>query len=122
LALDTYEKERKLAIIPSQGWARYSREWYENLARYIHLQAPEFAALLRERRSPILPHVPPLVYYRLYRIMQGSAGLQKLRERLGPTVIRAVHGRREARSHKTIRSRRLTRRGAKDLPRCAAGR
>jgi 2-polyprenyl-6-methoxyphenol hydroxylase-like FAD-dependent oxidoreductase len=93
LALDTYEKERKLAIIPSQGWARYSAEWYENLPRYIHLQAPKFSALLRERRSPILPHVPPLVYYRLYRLMQGSAGLQKLRERLGPTFIRAVHGR-----------------------------
>ena len=93
-ALDAYEKERKFAIIPLQGCARYSAQWYENLPRYIHLQPPEFAALLADRRSPILPHVPPLVYYRLYRIMQGSAGLQKLQERLGPTVLRASHGRR----------------------------
>jgi len=121
-ALDAYEKERKLAIIPLQGWARYSAQWYENLPRYIHLQAPEFSALLRERRSPILPHAPPLVYYRLYRIMQGSPGLQKLRKRLGPTVVRAAHGRRPALWQKTVRPRRLSRRGARDLPRCAAGR
>jgi 2-polyprenyl-6-methoxyphenol hydroxylase-like FAD-dependent oxidoreductase len=91
-ALDAYEKERKFAIIPLQGCARYSAQWYENLPRYIRLQPPEFSALHGERRSPILPHVPPLVYYRLYRMMQGSAGLQKLRERLGPTVVRASCG------------------------------
>ena len=106
-ALGIYEKERKLAIIPSQGWARYSAQWYESLPRYIDLQAPEFTALLRDRRSPILPHVPPLVYYRLYRIMQGSAGLQKLRERLGPAIVRASHGRRSALRQQTVRSRLL---------------
>jgi 2-polyprenyl-6-methoxyphenol hydroxylase-like FAD-dependent oxidoreductase len=121
-ALDMYEKERKQAIIPLQGWARYSAQWYENLPRYIHLQAPQFTALLRERRSPILPHLPPLVYYLLYQIVQGSSGLQKVRERLGPTLVRAGRGRRSAQWQKTVRSRRLRRRGAKDLPRCAAGR
>ena len=109
-ALETYEKDRKRAIIPLQGWARYSAQWYEDLPRYIHLQAPEFTALLRERRSPILPHLPPLVYYRLCRGTQGSAGLQKLRERLGPTVVRAAQGRRPARRQETIRSRGLRRR------------
>jgi 2-polyprenyl-6-methoxyphenol hydroxylase-like FAD-dependent oxidoreductase len=107
-ALDSYEKERKQAIIALQGWARYSAQWYENLPRYIHLQASEFTALLRERRSPILPHVPPLVYYRLYRMMQGSSGLQKLRERLGPTVIRAAQGRRPALWQETVRSREMS--------------
>jgi 2-polyprenyl-6-methoxyphenol hydroxylase-like FAD-dependent oxidoreductase len=107
-ALDSYEKERKQAIIALQGWARYSAQWYENLTRYIHLQASEFTALLRERRSPILPHVPPLVYYRLYRMMQGSSGLQKLRERLGPTVIRAAQGRRPALWQETVRSREMS--------------
>ena len=104
-ALDTYEKERKRAIVPLQGWARYSAQWYENLPRYIDLQAPEFTALLRERRSPILPHFRPLVYYRLYRIMQGSAGLQKLRERSGPTLVRASQRRPPARWQQTVRAR-----------------
>jgi 2-polyprenyl-6-methoxyphenol hydroxylase-like FAD-dependent oxidoreductase len=92
-ALDVYEKERKLAIVPVQGWARYSAQWYENLPRYIHLPAPQFSALLRDRRSPILPHVPPLVYYPLHRMMRKSAGLQKLRERWGPTLVRGAQGR-----------------------------
>lgn len=106
-ALSRYEEERKLAIVPAQCWARYSAQWYENLPRYIHLQAPEFTALLGHRRSPILPYLPPRVYYRLYRILQGSEGLQKLLERLGPTVVRAGHGRRPALWAKTARFRRL---------------
>jgi 2-polyprenyl-6-methoxyphenol hydroxylase-like FAD-dependent oxidoreductase len=102
-AFDRYEKERKRAISPLQGWARYSAQWYENLPRYIYLQPPQFSALLRDRRSPILPHLPPSVYYRLYRIMHGSAGLQKLRDRLGPTIIRAAQ--QAALWRKTVRGR-----------------
>ncbi len=92
-AVDSYEKERKLAIIPLQGWAQCSSQWYENLSRYVRLQPPEFAALLWQRSSPILPHLPPLVYYRLHRIIQASGGLQKVRERRGPMVSRAAQGR-----------------------------
>jgi 2-polyprenyl-6-methoxyphenol hydroxylase-like FAD-dependent oxidoreductase len=92
-ALDAYEYERKLAIRPLQGWARYSAQWYENLPRYTDLPAPEFSALLLERASPILSHLPPRVYYRLHRMMQRSAALRKLHERFGPTLARAGHGR-----------------------------
>jgi 2-polyprenyl-6-methoxyphenol hydroxylase-like FAD-dependent oxidoreductase len=107
-ALDTYEKERKRAIIPLQVCARYSAQWYENLPRYIHLQPPEFSALLQDRRSPILPHVPPLLYYRLYRIMQGSGG-QKIRRWLGPAIARAAAAGEEP-FRKTVRSSRFSRR------------
>jgi 2-polyprenyl-6-methoxyphenol hydroxylase-like FAD-dependent oxidoreductase len=106
-ALDSYEKERKLAIIPLQVSARYSARWYESLPRYIQLQAPEFSALLQDRRSPILPYVPPLVYYRLYRIMQGSTG-QKIRQWLGPAIARAAAAGHQP-SGKTVRSSRLSR-------------
>jgi len=107
-ALDTYEKERKRAIIPLQVCARYSAQWYENLPRYIHLQPPEFSALLQDRRSPILPYVPPLLYYRLYRIMQGSGG-QKIRRWLGPAIARAAAAGEEP-FRKTVRSSRFSRR------------
>jgi 2-polyprenyl-6-methoxyphenol hydroxylase-like FAD-dependent oxidoreductase len=106
-ALDAYQKERRHAIIPSQGWARCSAQWFENLARYVYLQAPEFSVLLGERFSPILPHVPPLAYCRLYRIMRESSGLQKLREGLGTTVVRAAQRRRPAQWQKMVQSRGL---------------
>lgn len=95
-ALDSYQTERLRAIVPHQGWARNSAQWYENLARYVGLPPAEFSVALRARRSPILPHFPPRIYCRLYRMVerlyrltQESAGLRKLREQLGPKAIRS---------------------------------
>ncbi|MEV0672706.1 FAD-dependent monooxygenase [Mycobacterium sp. NPDC050441] len=94
-ALDSYQAERSRAIVPHQAWARNSAQWYEDLQRYIRLRPAEFSVALRARRSPMLPHVPPSIYCRLYRVTEGlyrvtqeSAALQKLRERLGPKAVR----------------------------------
>lgn len=50
-----------------QSAARYSAQWYENLPRYMHLPPERMFALLGQRHSPLLPYVPPQLYYRLDR-------------------------------------------------------
>jgi 2-polyprenyl-6-methoxyphenol hydroxylase-like FAD-dependent oxidoreductase len=65
-ALEAYEKERQASILQPQIAARCSRQWFENLDRYIGLEPRQFALILRRRRSPLLPHLPPQLYYRLW--------------------------------------------------------
>jgi len=92
-ALEAYEKQRKSELQLLQSEARFSARWFESISRYIDLEPDQFFALLRERRSPLLPHVPPLVYFRLHQVMQ-TAVLRELRERLGPAA-RALYSRRQ---------------------------
>lgn len=89
LALSGYETERKAAILPLQGWARRSAGWYEDLTRYTDLPADAFSALLLKRSSPILPYVPPRLYYRLNQISERSAALESLRARLARPLVRS---------------------------------
>jgi len=93
-ALDAYEKQRKTELQLLQSEARFSAQWFENIPRYIDLEPDQFFALLRERRSPLLPHMPPLVYFRLHQVME-TAVLRELRKRVGPTA-RALYSRRQA--------------------------
>jgi 2-polyprenyl-6-methoxyphenol hydroxylase-like FAD-dependent oxidoreductase len=93
-ALEAYEKQRKSELQLLQSEARFSARWFENISRYIDLEPDQFFALLRERRSPLLPHMPPPVYFRLHQVMQ-TAVLRELRERVGPTA-RALYSRRQA--------------------------
>ena len=93
-ALEAYEKERKAKLRLLQSEARFSAQWFENIARYIDLEPHQFFALLRERRSPLLPRVPPLLYFRFHQVMQ-TAVLRELRKRVGPTA-RAIYSRRQA--------------------------
>ena len=65
-ALAAYERERQAATLPPQIAARLSAQWHENVHRYIGLKPRQFATLLRRRRSPILPHLPPRLAYWLY--------------------------------------------------------
>jgi hypothetical protein len=92
--LEAYEKERKTKLRLLQSEARFSAQWFENISRYIDLEPHQFFALLRERRSPLLPHVPPLLYFRFHQVMQ-TAVLRELRKRVGPTA-RAIYSRRQA--------------------------
>jgi 2-polyprenyl-6-methoxyphenol hydroxylase-like FAD-dependent oxidoreductase len=85
-ALERYEKERRSALLRPQSEARLSARWFESVPRYIELEPPQVFALLRERRSPLLPRVPPRAYYRLYRATQRSAALQRVRRWLAPAV------------------------------------
>jgi len=44
-----------------------SEQWFENVSRYVDLEPQTLLALLLDRRSPLLPRIPPRSYYRLYR-------------------------------------------------------
>lgn len=92
-ALAHYEQERKHALLPLQSAAHHSARWYENLPRYIHLPPHQMFALLGQRHSPLLPHVPPRLYYRIDRAAGQLEALRRFKRRLGPRVAAAVHAR-----------------------------
>ena len=83
-ALGAYMKARQAALLLPQSEARYSAQWFENIPRYVGLEAPEFFALMLERRSPLLPHLPPRMYHRLHRATQEVKVLRKIRAWVGP--------------------------------------
>jgi 2-polyprenyl-6-methoxyphenol hydroxylase-like FAD-dependent oxidoreductase len=91
-ALVQYEKERRAALRRTQSEARLSARWFESVPRYIDLEPPQVFALLRERRSPLLPRVPPRTYYRLYRATQRNTAMRKLRY-WGAPAVKAVYSR-----------------------------
>ncbi|MBQ1097185.1 FAD-dependent monooxygenase [Streptomyces sp. b94] len=95
-ALAHYERERRAALLPSQSAARFSAQWYENLPRYIHLPPERMFALLGQRHSPLLPYVPPRLYYRLDRATGQLAGLRRIKRWLGPRIARTLQARRPA--------------------------
>ncbi|WAZ19366.1 FAD-dependent monooxygenase [Streptomyces cinnabarinus] len=92
-ALAQYEGERKQALLPLQSAARYSAQWYENLPRYIHLPPEQMFALLGQRHSPLLPYVPPQLYYRLDRAAGRLEALRRFKRWLGPRLARTVQAR-----------------------------
>nr|WP_324787215.1 FAD-dependent monooxygenase [Streptomyces sp. H51] len=92
-ALARYEHERKKALLPVQSAARYSAQWYENLQRYIHLPPERMFALLGQRHSPLLPYVPPQLYYRIDHAVGRSEALRRLKRWLGPRIARTVYAR-----------------------------
>jgi 2-polyprenyl-6-methoxyphenol hydroxylase-like FAD-dependent oxidoreductase len=79
-ALQAYGKERRAALLLPQREARNSARWFETIPRYIQLQAPQFAVLLRQRRSFLLARIPPRAYYRLYRATEDIAVWRRLWE------------------------------------------
>ena len=97
-ALEGYNMTRQAALLLPQSEARYSAEWFEDVPRYVGLEPAQFFALMRERRSPLLPHVPPHIYYRLHRATQDVAALRKLRSWVGPGA-RELYSRRHPRSN-----------------------
>lgn len=92
-ALARYERERRSALLSVQSAARYSAQWYENLPRYIGLDPAQMFALLGQRHSPLLPHVPPQLYYRIDRAAEQLEPLRRMKRWLGPRVARTLHGR-----------------------------
>jgi 2-polyprenyl-6-methoxyphenol hydroxylase-like FAD-dependent oxidoreductase len=86
LALGSYERQRKAALLRAQSDARFSARWFEDVSRYADLDAREFSALLHGRRSPLLPYLPPRLYYRLHQATEDVAVLGELRRRVGPRV------------------------------------
>jgi 2-polyprenyl-6-methoxyphenol hydroxylase-like FAD-dependent oxidoreductase len=99
-AFAAYESERRGALLRPQTEARFSAQWFENISRYINLPAPAVFALLRARRDPILPHVSPTMYYRLYNTAENITVLRKLRGWLGPRA-RTLYSHRPSRMRST---------------------
>jgi anthraniloyl-CoA monooxygenase len=91
-AFAAYEQRRRAALRSTQHDACRSAQWFEEVTRYTDLAAPAFFALLRARRDPVLPHVPPRLYYALYAPVERSPALRNLRQRIGPTA-RAFYNR-----------------------------
>lgn len=92
-ALAAYERQRRSALLPVQSAARHSAQWYENLTRYIHLPPHRMFALLGQRHSPLLPYLPPQLYYRLDKTAGRLGAVRRLKRWLGPKVARTVQAR-----------------------------
>ncbi|MYR59593.1 FAD-binding monooxygenase, partial [Streptomyces sp. SID625] len=92
-ALAAYQHERQAALLPAQSAARHSAQWYENLPRYIHLPPHRMFALLGQRHSPLLPYVPPQLYYGLDKAAGRLTALRRLKRWLGPRLARTAQAR-----------------------------
>jgi 2-polyprenyl-6-methoxyphenol hydroxylase-like FAD-dependent oxidoreductase len=95
LGLQSYERQRQTELLQLQSEARFSAQWFENVSRYIDLEPHQFFALLRERRSPLLPHLSPWLFYQLHRATGEATVLRELRRRVGGKAVTA-YGRRKA--------------------------
>jgi 2-polyprenyl-6-methoxyphenol hydroxylase-like FAD-dependent oxidoreductase len=71
LALRSYERRRKAELLRAQRAAGLSARWFESVPRYARLEPREFSALMHDRWSPLLPYLPPRLYYRLRQAAQG---------------------------------------------------
>ncbi|MFF7475238.1 FAD-dependent monooxygenase [Streptomyces sp. NPDC008092] len=92
-ALAAYERRRRAELVSAQSAARLSAQWYENLPRYIGLPPHRMFALLGQRHSPLLPYVPPQLYYGLDKAAGRLEALRRLKRWLGPRAARALHAR-----------------------------
>ncbi|MEW1776343.1 FAD-dependent monooxygenase [Streptomyces sp. NPDC086777] len=92
-ALAVYERRRRAELVSAQSAARLSAQWYENLPRYIGLPPHRMFALLGQRHSPLLPYVPPQLYYGLDKAAGRLEVLRRFKRWLGPRAARALHAR-----------------------------
>jgi 2-polyprenyl-6-methoxyphenol hydroxylase-like FAD-dependent oxidoreductase len=94
-ALGAYEEERKQALRRAQAAAHYSARWFEDIARYTRLSPQRLFAVLGQRHSPLLPHLPPTVGYHLHQSVAALPALRTLRRWAGHSLASALHsGRR----------------------------
>ncbi|MFD6555595.1 FAD-dependent monooxygenase, partial [Streptomyces sp. NPDC058398] len=92
-ALTYYGQKRRSELLSVQSAARHSAQWYESLPRYIGLPPAQMFALLGQRHSPLLPYVPPQLYYRIDRAAGRLEALRRFKRWLGPKVARGVQAR-----------------------------
>jgi 2-polyprenyl-6-methoxyphenol hydroxylase-like FAD-dependent oxidoreductase len=85
-ALESYEKERKEALLEYQNGAHFSAQWFEDIPRYAALKPHQFFTLLRQRRSPLVPRLSPQLYYRFYYMSHELPVVRGLGRRVGPAV------------------------------------
>lgn len=97
-----YEAERREALRPAQEDARLSARWLEHVPRYSGLPPEQFCSLLLNRRSRVMPYLPPRLYCQLRRAKYspplrrlrgwGTRALQRARQGL-ERVAEALPGR-----------------------------
>ncbi|ARP73610.1 FAD-binding monooxygenase [Streptomyces pluripotens] len=92
-SLADYERRRKSELLAAQSAARHSAQWYENLPRYVNLPPHRMFALLGQRHSPLLPYIPPQLYYGLDKAAGRLEMLRRFKRWLGPRAARALHAR-----------------------------
>jgi anthraniloyl-CoA monooxygenase len=81
-ALEAYGSQRRTALLLPQRDAALSAQWFEQVPRYVGLPAPQFATLLKQRRSHLLPRLPPRLYHRLHRATEELGAWGRLWELL----------------------------------------
>jgi anthraniloyl-CoA monooxygenase len=80
-ALAAYGEQRSAELLAAQRRALNSARWFENLPRYIGLEASELAELMSRRRSSFLPRMPPRLYLQLIRAADRAPALAGLARR-----------------------------------------
>ena len=88
-ALAAYETERQETILRTQIGSRYSSQWFENVPRYIGLTPKQFSALMRRRRSPLMPYISPQLYYWSWPTTREPPFVDTLRRLAGPPAAKA---------------------------------
>jgi 2-polyprenyl-6-methoxyphenol hydroxylase-like FAD-dependent oxidoreductase len=78
-ALTAYERERQAKVRRSQDLARLSAKFLANIPRYASLEPREFAVLLHARRSPLVPLLPPRLYYHAHTASREAPVLRQAR-------------------------------------------
>ncbi|MBV9793415.1 MAG: FAD-dependent monooxygenase [Actinobacteria bacterium] len=91
VALGAYERERRETILRTQLASRYSAQWFENVPRYIGLGPRQFSALMRRRRSPLMPRISPQLYYWSWPTSREPPFVDTLRRLAGPPAVK-VYG------------------------------
>ena len=88
-ALAAYQAERQETILRTQIGSRYSAQWFENVPRYIGLTPKQFSALMRRRRSPLMPYISPQLYYWSWPTTREPPFVDTLRRVAGPIAAKA---------------------------------
>jgi 2-polyprenyl-6-methoxyphenol hydroxylase-like FAD-dependent oxidoreductase len=88
-ALQAYGAERSAQVSPFQEQARRSGQWFVDVSRYIDLEPNQFTTLLHARRSSLLPHLPPRVYYVIRQIRQNRQ-IHQISRKVVP-VVKAIY-------------------------------
>jgi 2-polyprenyl-6-methoxyphenol hydroxylase-like FAD-dependent oxidoreductase len=87
-ALAAYQRERQEAILRTQIASRYSSQWFENVPRYIGLKPRQFSALMRRRRSPLMPYISPQLYYWSWPTTREPPFVDTMRRLAGPVAAK----------------------------------
>ena len=109
-ALRRYERERRPAVARAQASAAASAAWFENIGRYADLDDEAFFAVLLERRSRLLPHVTPRMFWLIHRASQRFRAIGLLRR----AAARLIDGVRRSRA--AVAELRALRSGSRQSP------